>query len=59
MWGVIIAIGYNIKRDRYKVAGGWIVWTFKPDEYDSPENRTFVSDPNHKWKMYMKESFNA
>lgn len=58
MWEVVRAIGSNIKSDRYKVDGGWIVRTFKSDEYGSPEKRTFVSDPNHKWKTYMKESFN-
>jgi hypothetical protein len=58
MWEAVNAIGSNIKSDRYKVSGGWIVRTFKSDEYGSAEEqRSFVSDPNHKWKMYLKESF--
>ena len=57
MWEVVKAVGSNIKSDRHEVLGGWIVRTFKSDEYGSAEERCFVSDPNHKWKMYMKESF--
>jgi hypothetical protein len=57
MWEAVRAIGSNIRRDRYKVLGGWIVRTFESNDYGSAEKRTFLIDPNHKWKMYMKESF--
>jgi hypothetical protein len=57
MWEVVKTIGSKIKSDRHEVLGGWIVRTFKTDEFGSAEERTFVSDPNHKWKMYLKESF--
>jgi hypothetical protein len=57
MWEAVRAIGSNIKSDRQEVIGGWIIRTFKSDEHGSAEERTFVSDPNHKWKMSMKESF--
>ncbi|MCX5848536.1 MAG: hypothetical protein NTW65_03715 [Deltaproteobacteria bacterium] len=56
MWEVVRAIGSHIKSDRHEVLGGWIVRTFKSDEYGSAEERSFVSDPNHKWQMYKKES---
>jgi hypothetical protein len=57
MWEVVKSIGTNIRSDRQEVIGGWLVRTFKTDEHGSAVERTFVSDPNHKWKMYMKESF--
>ena len=57
MWEAVKAIGSNIKSYRHEVLGGWIVRTFITGENDSPEKLAFLSDPNHKWKMYMKESF--
>ena len=57
MWEVLSTVGNAIKSDRQAVLGGWIVRTFKTDEYGSAEERSFVSDPNHKWKMDLKESF--
>lgn len=57
MWEIVKAIGSNIKSDRHKVHRGWIVRTYEKNEYGSAEKRTFVSDPNHQWKMYMNESF--
>jgi hypothetical protein len=57
MWEVVTAIGNNIRSDRHEVLGGWIVRTFKTDEYGSGVEQNFVSDPNHKWKMLMKKSF--
>jgi hypothetical protein len=56
MWEVVRANGNNIISDRQEVLGGWIVRTFKTDEYGSAEEKSFVCDPNHKWKMYKKES---
>jgi hypothetical protein len=56
MWEVVKAIGNNIKSDRQEVPGGWIVRTFKSDEYGCTEKQAFVSDPKHKWKVY-KETF--
>jgi hypothetical protein len=56
MWEVVTAIGSNIRSDRHEVPGGWIVRTFKTDEYGSEVEQNFVSDPNHKWKVY-KEPF--
>jgi len=52
MWEVVKAIGNNIKSDRHEVLGGWIVRTFKSDEYGSTEEQAFVSDPKHEWKVY-------
>jgi hypothetical protein len=52
MWEVVRANGNNIKSDRHEVLGGWIVRTFKSDEYGSSEERAFVSDPAHEWKVY-------
>ena len=57
MWEVVTSIGNNIRSDRQEVHGGWIVRTFKTDENGSVVERTFLSDPSHKWKMNMKESF--
>ncbi|MRS02797.1 hypothetical protein EG832_06175 [bacterium] len=52
MWEVVRESGSHIKSDRHKVPGGWIVRTFKSDEYGLTEEQTFVSDPLHKWKLY-------
>jgi hypothetical protein len=49
MWEVLRVNGNNIKSDRHEVLGGWIVRTFKSDEYGSAEEQAFVSDPTHKW----------
>jgi hypothetical protein len=48
---VVRTIGNNIKSDRHEVLGGWIVRTFKSDEYGRTEEQSFVSDPTHKWKV--------
>ncbi|MFA5321568.1 MAG: hypothetical protein WC373_02750 [Smithella sp.] len=56
MWEVLRTVGNDIKSDRQEVLGGWIVRTFKTDEYGSAVDQAFVSDPNHKWKAY-KEPF--
>lgn len=58
MWEIVKETGNHIKSDRHKVLGGWIVRTFKSDEYGLTEKQTFVSDPLHKWKLY-KEAFPA
>ena len=50
MWEVVTAIGGNIISDRHEVLGGWIVRTYKTDEYGSEVEQNFVSDPYHKWK---------
>ena len=52
MWEILRTVGDSIKSDRQKVLGGWIVRTFKTDEYGSAVDQAFVSDPNHKWKVY-------
>ncbi|PKN67754.1 MAG: hypothetical protein CVU54_16340 [Deltaproteobacteria bacterium HGW-Deltaproteobacteria-12] len=56
MWEVVTSNGNNIKSDRQKVLGGWIVRTFKSDAYGRREEQSFVSDPAHEWKVY-KEPF--
>ena len=56
MWEVVRTIGDSIKSDRQKVLGGWIVRTFKSDEYGGAEEQDFVSDPMHKWKVYKEPS---
>lgn len=56
MWEVVRTIGNDIRSDRHEVLGGWIVRTFKTDEYGSAEEQAFVNDPKHKWKVY-KEPF--
>jgi len=56
MWEIVTAIGSTTRSDRHEVLGGWIVRTFKTDEYGSEVEQNFVSDPNHKWKVY-KEPF--
>jgi hypothetical protein len=52
MWEVVTAIGSEIRSDRHEVLGGWIVRTFNTNEYGSGMKQNFVSDPNHKWKVY-------
>jgi uncharacterized membrane protein len=52
MWEVVTTIGSDIKSDRHEVLGGWIVRTFKTNEYGSGVEQNFVSDPFHKWKVY-------
>jgi hypothetical protein len=52
MWETLIAVGNDIKSDRQKVLGGWIVRTFKTNEYGKAVEQSFVSDPNHHWKAY-------
>jgi len=52
MWETLRTVGDSIKSDRQEVLGGWIVRTFKTDEYGSAVDQSFVSDPNHKWKVY-------
>jgi len=56
MWEVVRANGNKIKSDRHKVLGGWIVRTFKSDEYGNAEEQAFVSDPTHQWKVYKEPS---
>ena len=58
MWEILRTVGDRIKSDRQEVLGGWIVRTFKTDEYGSAVDQSFVSDPNHKWKIY-KEAINT
>ncbi len=57
MWEVVTAIGKDIRSDRQKVLGGWIVRTFKTDEYGRAVEQNFVLDPNHKWKVCKKDLF--
>jgi hypothetical protein len=52
MWEVVTTIGDDIRSDRHEVLGGWIVRTFKSDEYGREVKQNFVSDPFHKWKVY-------
>lgn len=52
MWEVLRTVGNGVKSDRQEVPGGWIVRTFITDEYGSTVDQAFVSDPNHKWKVY-------
>ncbi len=52
MWEILRTVGDSIKSDRQEVLGGWIVRTFKTDEYGSAVDQAFVSDPGHKWKVY-------
>jgi hypothetical protein len=56
MWEVLTTVGNDIRSDRQEVLGGWIVRTFKTDEYGSAVDQDFVSDPNHKWKVYKEPS---
>jgi hypothetical protein len=57
MWEVVTAIGNDVRSERQEVVGGWIVRKFKTDEYGRKVEQAFVSDPSHKWKVYLKESF--
>lgn len=52
MWEVVRANGDNIKSDRQQVLGGWIVRTYKSNEYGVSKEQAFVSDPAHEWKVY-------
>jgi hypothetical protein len=52
MWETLITVGSDVKSDRQAVLGGWIVRTFKTNEYGKKVEQTFVSDPNHHWKLY-------
>ena len=52
MWEVLTTVGNDIRSDRQKVLGGWIVRTFKTDQYGKAVDQDFVSDPNHHWKVY-------
>jgi len=54
MWEVLTTVGNDIKSDRQEVLGGWIVRTFKTDQYGSAVDQAFVSDPNHKWQLKKK-----
>ena len=56
MWEVVTTMGNSIRCDRQKVIGGWIVRSFKTDQYGSAVEQNFVSDPTYKWKVY-KEPF--
>jgi hypothetical protein len=56
MWEVLRTVGNDIRSDRQEVLGGWIVRTFKTDEYGSAVDQSFVSDPNHNWKVYKEPS---
>jgi hypothetical protein len=51
MWEVLRTVGNDIKSDRQEVLGGWIVRTFKTNEYGSAVEQAFVSDPTHKWQL--------
>ncbi|OPZ53136.1 MAG: hypothetical protein BWY90_00798 [Deltaproteobacteria bacterium ADurb.BinA014] len=52
MWEILTTVGNDVRSDRQKVRGGWIVRKFKTDQYGKAVNRDFVSDPNHQWKVY-------
>ena len=52
MWEVLSTVGNDIRSDRQEVLGGWIVRTFKTTEYGKAVDQNFVSDPNHRWKVY-------
>ncbi|PKN37399.1 MAG: hypothetical protein CVU62_10435 [Deltaproteobacteria bacterium HGW-Deltaproteobacteria-2] len=56
MWEVLSTVGNDIRSDRQQVLGGWIVRTFKTNEYGKVVDQAFVSDPNHKWKVYKEPS---
>jgi len=58
MWEILKMVGNDIKSERKKVLGGWIVRTFQTNEYGNAVDQAFVSDPNHKWKMDKQESIN-
>jgi len=50
MWEVLTTVGNDIRSDRQKVLGGWIVRTHKTNEYGKAVEQSFVSDPNHHWE---------
>ena len=52
MWEVLSTVGNDIRSERQEVLGGWIVRTFKSNEYGRVEEQAFVSDPTHQWKVY-------
>ncbi|MBN1471923.1 MAG: hypothetical protein JW925_09080 [Syntrophaceae bacterium] len=52
MWEILTAVGNDVRSDRRKVLGGWIVRKFKTNEYGKVVDQDFVSDPNHHWKVY-------
>ena len=56
MWEVLTTVGNDIRSDRHEVLGGWIVRTFKTDQYGKAVEQAFVSDPNHNWKVYKEPS---
>ena len=56
MWEVLTTVGNDIRSDRQKVLGGWIVRTHKTNEYGKAVEQSFVSDPNHHWKVYKEPS---
>lgn len=56
MWEVLTTVGNDIRSDRQKVLGGWIVRKFKTNEYGKVVDQDFVSDPNHHWKVYKEPS---
>jgi hypothetical protein len=52
MWETLSTVGSDIRSDRQKVLGGWIVRTFKSNVYGKVVDQDFVSDPHHNWKVY-------
>lgn len=56
MWEILTAVGDDVRCDRQKVLGGWIVRKFKTDQYGKAVVQEFVSDPNHHWKVYKEPS---
>jgi hypothetical protein len=56
MWEILTTVSNDIRSDRREVLGGWIVRTFKTDQYGRAVEQAFVSDPNHHWKAYKDPS---
>ncbi len=56
MWEILTTVGNDVRSARQKVLGGWIVRTFKTNEYGKMVDQNFVSDPHHHWKMYKEPS---
>ena len=56
MWEILTTVSNDIRSDRREVLGGWIVRTFKTDQYGRAIEQAFVSDPNHRWKAYKEPS---
>jgi len=56
MWEILTTVGNDIRSDRQKVLGGWIVRTHKTNEYGKAVEQSFVSDPNHHWRVYKEPS---